>query len=377
MMGRRCNRLARVGLIAFVLVPCATALELRADMVRFGRVIATGNFGSVREAQLSGGTRAVAKSAAPGDARAAEYLAVEETINALLHERAPTYSNVDHAKVVAPFIGGVDKDGCRYLLWHAAGEETLDSFLSDEGRRPELARALGCKVADIPRRVLHDLLQCLAHAHACGIAHRDVKPENVLVDASAQRLRLIDFGSACDCAGWLARPGSRPDRVPCSVLFMPPEQRIDLARGPYAYDIYSAGLVWLCAAVPALAASEDALFDWRLSVREHRHDLVAWRALRAAPPCDGWAAAFGWSPPTDGVIGADGRHAAAWELLTELLAYDPGQRPSAAEALLGRYLNIDCAESEVPVPAARPWTLDALVSRGATLQADECQVRSW
>ena len=52
------------------------------------------------------------------------------------------------------------------------------------------------------RRVLHDTLAALAHVHACGVAHRDVKPANLLVDAEARRLRLIDFGSAADCASW-------------------------------------------------------------------------------------------------------------------------------------------------------------------------------
>ena len=105
-------------------------------------------------------------------------------------------------------------------------------------------------------------------------------------------------------------------------------------------------------------------------MRDHRHDLAAWRAERTAPPCEGWRDAFGWEEPLD----KTGVEAEAWSLLKQLLAFEPDQRPSAAEALLGHYLNINCAEGEVPVPAARPWTLDALVGRGATIYADDCAV---
>jgi len=53
----------------------------------------------------------------------------------------------------------------------------------------------------------------------------------------------------------------------------------------------------------------------------------------------------------------------AWRLLTSLLSRDPSRRPSAAEALLGPYLNSDCGAAKLPLPAAEPWTLEAL--RGA------------
>lgn len=52
----------------------------------------------------------------------------------------------------------------------------------------------------------------------------------------------------------------------------------------------------------------------------------------------------------------------AWQLLTQLMATDPERRPSAAEALLGSYLNSDCSEIEVPVSAPEAWTLEGLKS---------------
>lgn len=205
------------------------SLEPRALLL--SRPIASGRFGTVHWAEHNG-LPCVAKRASATFSsestvqtdrqRADEYLETEAEINRLLYERALAHSSVDaHVETLAPYLGSCIKDDCRWLVWRAAGEETLDDYLVGADRLPDLARALGCDEAELPRRVLHDVLRALTHIHACGVAHRDVKPGNLLVDAKAQRLRLVDFGSAADCAGWLSpeRHGLRRDRVPASMLF--------------------------------------------------------------------------------------------------------------------------------------------------------------
>ena len=67
----------------------------------------------------------------------------------------------------------------------------------------------------------------------------------------------------------------------------------------------------------------------------------------------------------------------AWDLLTRLLSLDPARRPGAAESLLGPYLNSECTEGELPMPAAEPWSLEALMGAAGAgsprvLAADEC-----
>jgi serine/threonine protein kinase len=202
-----------------------------------GEKISSGKYGTCQWAQLEGMQcvvkRASAEFSEPSKLerdreRASEYLETEEMINGLLLQRAlGTQSSLDsHKQTVAPYIGTCIKDGTRYLVWQAAGDETLDSFLQGGGQRlPELARALGCDEENLSRSVLHDVMRCLAHVHACGVAHRDLKPANLVVDSSSQTLKLIDFGSAADCAGWLHgkrrgwQIGREGQNIPCSKLF--------------------------------------------------------------------------------------------------------------------------------------------------------------
>ena len=43
---------------------------------------------------------------------------------------------------------------------------------------------------------MYQLARALAHIHGMGICHRDIKPQNLLVDPAKQVLKLCDFGSA-------------------------------------------------------------------------------------------------------------------------------------------------------------------------------------
>ena len=86
--------------------------------------------------------------------------------------------------------------------------------------------------------VAAELLEALGFAHSQGVIHRDVKPQNVMLDA-AGRVKVMDFGIArlLD-ADTLTSEGD----LIGTVAYMSPEQAAGRRVGPPS-DVYSAGLV--------------------------------------------------------------------------------------------------------------------------------------
>ncbi|EOD21061.1 hypothetical protein EMIHUDRAFT_463844 [Emiliania huxleyi CCMP1516] len=264
-----------------------TAVFSAARHLELGGAIGEGSFGAVYHARLDGAP-CVAKRAAAGE-RAAQFFETEAHVNRqLVRRRAGGGSAVLRPSCIASYIGEFEASGQLHLVWERCGEATLGEYLErgDEGR-VELTAALGCVASELPRRTLQLVLEALAHIHSLGVVHRDVKPHNLLVDTRGRTLALIDFGSACDVAGWVVQRGLEAGRV----LYCPPEQLLAV-RQPFT------------------------------------HDLAAWRIDAAAADAlpDAWESAF----PLDGE---------AWQLLCGLMAPVPADRPVAAEALLSPFLN--------------------------------------
>ncbi len=82
------------------------------------------------------------------------------------------------------------------------------------------------------------LLDALAHAHARGVVHRDIKPGNVLLGGSWHEVKLTDFGLAHALHG----PSMSEDDVIGTPSYMAPEQFRGQWRdyGPWT-DLYSLG----------------------------------------------------------------------------------------------------------------------------------------
>lgn len=85
------------------------------------------------------------------------------------------------------------------------------------------------------KKVMRAVCDALTVLHERGIIHRDVKPENVIVDSDG-RVVLIDFNISCDVAD------EEDSAVMGTVGYTPPEQ-LGLSRNDARTDIYAAGVL--------------------------------------------------------------------------------------------------------------------------------------
>ena len=91
-------------------------------------------------------------------------------------------------------------------------------------------------------RLLQDVAYALAYAHGRGVVHRDIKPDNIMIERATGRALVMDFGIAREIAPAATREGlTRVGEVVGTPEFMSPEQasgdRVD-GRS----DLYSLGL---------------------------------------------------------------------------------------------------------------------------------------
>ena len=149
-------------------------------------------------------------------------------------------------------------------------------------------------------RVLREVAWALGHAHAQGVVHRDVKPDNILLESATGRVLVADFGIAAAAGDPLG------DGVTGTPEFMSPEQALgkDLdARS----DLYGLGV------------TAFYMFSGRLPFEGKTPTEILARQVTEAPPS---LASLGLSVPRKVAL-----------LVDRCLAKDPEHRPTSAEAL--------------------------------------------
>ncbi|MGH2965262.1 MAG: protein kinase domain-containing protein [Solirubrobacterales bacterium] len=165
-----------------------------------------------------------------------------------------------------------------YELGSDEGRALLVSELVDGATLAELAHCGDLSDRDVAGFGA-DVCDALAHAHAHGVIHRDVKPQNVIVQVDAgagRRAKLMDFGVASlTGAAALTATGE----VVGTLAYMAPEQAEGDAVGEPA-DVYSLALsLYECWAGANPVARETPAQTAREiggsvpALREYRHDL--------------------------------------------------------------------------------------------------------
>lgn len=88
------------------------------------------------------------------------------------------------------------------------------------------------------RLYMYQLLRALAHIHSTNICHRDIKPQNLLVDPNTAILKLCDFGSAKQLVA-----GEPNVSYICSRYYRAPELIFGATNYTCTIDVWSAGCV--------------------------------------------------------------------------------------------------------------------------------------
>ena len=109
-------------------------------------------------------------------------LAGDKNVVERFAREARTAAGLDHRGIVRIYEQASDR-GLHYFVMQYVEGTTLQKILADEPR-PSLG---------FVTRVLFEAASALASAHRQGVVHRDVKPENIMIDASG-RVLLTDFG---------------------------------------------------------------------------------------------------------------------------------------------------------------------------------------
>jgi serine/threonine-protein kinase len=184
-------------------------------------------------------------------------LAHDPAIRMRFTREAQTSAQLAHAHIVPIYDVG-DRAGIAYFVMGLVTGGNLATLLAREPRQP----------IDEVRRLASEVADGLAYAHVRGVIHRDIKPDNILLDRETGRVMVTDFGIA-----WAMESATRLTATGIAVgtpTYMSPEQAVGERELDGRSDVYSLGVLayqMLTGRVPFTAGTSMALLLKHVSER--------------------------------------------------------------------------------------------------------------
>jgi serine/threonine protein kinase len=184
-------------------------------------------------------------------------MSFQSAIKTRFLREAETAAQLSHPHIV-PIYSVDELEGLVFFVMAYISGDNLAKRLHDKGVLP---------VEDV-RRVSREVADALAYAHERGVVHRDIKPDNILLDANNGRAMVTDFG--------IARASEGDNRLTATGMaigtpaYMSPEQAAGDRQIDGRSDLYSLGIVayqMLVGEPPFVATSTPAMLVKHISER--------------------------------------------------------------------------------------------------------------
>lgn len=193
------------------------------------------------------------------------------------------------------------------------------------------------------RFYMFELFRTLEFSHSMGVMHRDVKPQNIMIDHEQRKLRLIDWG-----LGEYFHHGQDYNVRVASRHYKGPELLVNFRYYDYSLDVWSLGCVFaaiLFQREPFFCGSDNT--DQLVQILKvcGTEALVQWCAPASIviPSCfngllQNWPRRP-WLSLVGKGVRTDTLHPAAIDLLDRMLVIDPSKRIHPRDALMHAYFD--------------------------------------